>query len=491
MNDEARHLARTSQIDKVRSVAGGQSRSLLIGILDLFFSRWMVICGIFFSACFWSYVALVQAPDTYEATGQVMISRGSIQAVRSEPLLRQQEDVQSEVDILLSISVLNETVRQMLEGSRRGAFMDSAERPLIFGEYESNHPFVDLSLDDLPTTDPARLFEYLKKRVRVQKFGESNVIEISLVSVSPRFAAQAVNTLIDVYEKYQLTVDPSSGQTAFFAAEIDKVDQEIDALHARLAEYKQTRGVVDTERDAELLALRRYRLREELDKLQVDKTALETDLRAVDAGGDQLPAFLRRDETIVKLRGLLFIAKSSLAELRSQLTADHPALQAKLEEVEELQQNLKREEELGVAQQRHLYHQILDKEQELLAKIEGIDALLVRYPTLEAEFDRLDRDIKQRTLKRVDMVEQMFKSTTLGTDESFNKVRVLGYADVPPYPREERKDFKFAVAVLLSLIASFVAAVFVEGLDHSIRRREEIEEQLQVPYLASISSHYR
>ena len=76
-------------------------------------------------------------------------------------------------------------------------------------------------------------------------------------------------------------------------------------------------------------------------------------------------------------------------------------------------------------------------------------------------------------------------------DETLNKVKILGFSQVPPIPREARKGFKFLVALLLSAIAAFVAAIFVEGLDHSIRKREEIEEQLNVPYLASLSTHYR
>ena len=49
--------------------------------------------------------------------------------------------------------------------------------------------------------------------------------------------------------------------------------------------------------------------------------------------------------------------------------------------------------------------------------------------------------------------------------------------------------FKMAVAIVLSLVASIVAAVFVESLDRTVSRREEIEEQLHIPYLASIGTH--
>jgi capsular polysaccharide biosynthesis protein len=70
-----------------------------------------------------------------------------------------------------------------------------------------------------------------------------------------------------------------------------------------------------------------------------------------------------------------------------------------------------------------------------------------------------------------------------------NKVRILGFAPVPAFPREARKAFKLAVALVLSLVASVVAALFVEGLDHTVSRREEVEERLRVPYLASIGIH--
>jgi capsular polysaccharide biosynthesis protein len=121
-----------------------------------------------------------------------------------------------------------------------------------------------------------------------------------------------------------------------------------------------------------------------------------------------------------------------------------------------------------------------------------LDTQLMAFPAMEADLDRFDRHIKQRTLKRIDVVEQMVKASTLeDPGQSLNKVKVLGYAKVPSFAREARKGFKFLVAVVLSAIAAFVAAIFVEGLDHSVRKREEIEEQLHVPYLASVSTHLR
>jgi capsular polysaccharide biosynthesis protein len=88
------------------------------------------------------------------------------------------------------------------------------------------------------------------------------------------------------------------------------------------------------------------------------------------------------------------------------------------------------------------------------------------------------------------MVEQLFRSATLeAPDKTLNKVKVIAYAPLPELPVEARKGFKFLVAVVFSLILAFVVAGFVDNLDHSIRKREQVEEQLGVPHLASIGSH--
>jgi uncharacterized protein involved in exopolysaccharide biosynthesis len=453
----------------------------------------MLICGIFFSATFWSYMTLARAPDTYEATAQVLIRRGKVQSIQDIPILRQQEEVGSEVDILLSIAVLDETVHQLLEKAKTATGMTDGQQALIFGTYASQRPYNSLHLSDLPLTDPSALRKFLKSQFQIRKFGESNVIEVSMVSLNPLFATEAVNTLIDVYEKFNLQVERTPGTTAAFQREIDRLDTEIDGLQAKLATYMRDHRVANVEKERELVTLRRHGVQVELDKLQMDKAALETDLRAIqNPASREQAAFLRNDQAIIKMRETIFGRQNEIAELRSKSTEDNPLVKQKEEELVTLRQNLLQEEELAVAQQKHLYRQVLDKEKELLDKISELDAQLAVFPTMEVELDRLDRDIKQRTLKRIDVVEQMVKASTLeNPDEAMNKVKVLGYANVPPFPRDARKGFKFLVAVVLSIIASLVVAIFVEGLDHSIRRREEIEEQLNVPYLASLSSHLR
>jgi uncharacterized protein involved in exopolysaccharide biosynthesis len=425
----------------------------------------------------------------FRQTGQLMIRRGSVDAVRSAPIMRQSEEVGSEVDILKSLAVIDETVDQMLAQTRAGTFEDGSN--LIFGVFDAGRPLIELAPGDYPTLDPSQLYKILKDNVRAQKFGESNVIEISLDSPNPRFAAAAVNTLIDVYEKYHLSIDQAPGQVAFFDREIDDVDTQINLLQQDQAKLMRERGIVDLGKQTELLTLRRHALQMQLDAVQIEKVAFLQDLSKIEAKGNLLEtSFARSDPSVHSLQQRLFTAESQLALLKSQYQIDTPIVIAKIDEVRELRSLVLSETATVAEQQRHLLRQLLDKERELLAKIKTIENQMVEYPGLQAEFDRLDRDIKQRVLNRVDLVEQMFRATTLErSDQSMNKVRILGFAPVPAFPREARKAFKLAVALVLSLVASVVAALFVEGLDHTVSRREEVEERLRVPYLASIGIH--
>ena len=468
-----------------------EGKSVFVSFLELFFRRWILVCGIFIVITFWSYFSLSRAPETYQATGQVMIRRGSVDAVRGTPILRQQEEVGSEIDILMSQVVADESVSQLLFQSKGVSLTERDD--LIFGVFESSRPVMGLSPADLPTDDPARLHKFLRDKIRTAKFGESNVIEVSLISANPRFAAVAVNTMIDVYEKYHLSVDQAQGQVDFFGRELDAVDSEINSLQDELAELMASRGIVDLKKQTELLALRRHSLLIQLDELQVDKVGVSSDIAKIDRSENILEtAIARSDPSLQSLRQRLFAAEGSLAELKSQYQIDNPIVISKVEEVREIRANVEREGQLIAQRQRHLLTQILDKEKEFFRKVAKIDAEMRDLPMVQAAHDRLDRDIKQRILNRVDLVEQMFRATTMErSDVSLNKVRVLAYSPIPAFPREARKAFKMAVATILSLVASIVAALFIEGLDHTVSRREEIEERLQIPYLASIGTHRR
>jgi len=482
-----------ASVERVQPAFRNDSKSIFVVFLELFFSRWMLICGIFFSATLWSYLALARAPDTYEATGQVLIKRGGVQAIQNVPILRQQEVIGSEVDIMLSIAVLEETATQLLAKAERNSVQDAGEQPLIFGTYASRRPPIQLERSDLPLTDASALRKFLENQLQIKKVGESNVIEVTLISVNPVFAAEAVNTMIDVYGRFNMQVERAPGQTAYYRSEVDKLDVEIDALQRQMAEYKGAHGIVDMQKDRELMTLRRHAAQTELDKHQIEMAGLESDLSVAENPATRMQAtFIRRDPAIIRLRDDVFMREKEVAELRTKSTEDNPVLKQKIEETEALRQLFERELELAVAQQRHAYRQARDKQRDLATKIAQLDQQLSVFPTLEADIDRLDRDIKQRTIKRIDVVEQMVKASTLeDPNEALNKVEVLGYAQVPPGAREARKGFKLLVAVILSAIVAFVAGLFVQGLDHSIRKREEIEEQLNVPYLASLSSHLR
>lgn len=479
--------------ERVQPGFRNDSKSIFIVFLELFFSRWMIICGIFFCATIWSYLALARAPDTFEGAGQVMIRRGTVQAIQGTPVMRQQEEVGSEVDIMLSIAVLDEVANQLLKKCEAASVVDAARQPLIFDTYTSQRPYNTLKMSDMPLTDPSALRKWLKSQYQIKKFGESNVIEVGMVSVNPVFAAEAVNTLIDVYEKFNLQVTRSPGQADYYRSEIAKLDSEINGDQTTLAGYMQSHGIADVQKERELTTLRRHGVQVELDKLQAEKAALQTDL-SVGSTSERLmqTAFIRSDQSIMSLRGEVFQREREIAQLRTKSTEDNPILKQKVEEADALRAMLLREEGVALAQQRHLYQQMLDKEKELKEKIAMLDQLLLAFPTIEADIDRMNREIKQLEIKRMDVVEQMLKATTLeNPSEAMNKVRVLGYSQVAPGPRDARKGFKFLVAVVLSGIAAFVAGLFVDGLDHSVRKREEIEEKLNVPYLASLSSHLR
>ncbi|MDQ3081681.1 MAG: polysaccharide biosynthesis tyrosine autokinase [Gemmatimonadota bacterium] len=94
-----------------------------------------------------------------------------------------------------------------------------------------------------------------------------------------------------------------------------------------------------------------------------------------------------------------------------------------------------------------------------------------RVATIQGMADQLQNELQQA--KMAEAVEA-------------GQVEIVDLAESPGYQITSGKRRKLATGVLVGLLLGFGAAVLVDGLNHSIRRRSDIERLLQVPGLAVI-----
>jgi polysaccharide biosynthesis transport protein len=88
--------------------------------------------------------------------------------------------------------------------------------------------------------------------------------------------------------------------------------------------------------------------------------------------------------------------------------------------------------------------------------------------------------------RMADQLREEFQRARISEAVEAGQVEVLDYAAVPLEPVGSRRSLKLALGLVLGVMLGGGGAFLLENLNTSIRRREDLEETLQLPSLAMI-----
>jgi tyrosine-protein kinase Etk/Wzc len=130
--------------------------------------------------------------------------------------------------------------------------------------------------------------------------------------------------------------------------------------------------------------------------------------------------------------------------------------------------------------------------QSLDAQIEALDNLKARStaeiasaPETETEEARLGQQV-QTIQKMSDALQQDYQKARMSEAVEAGQVEIVDLADLPTFPMSAGRSRKLALGVIIGLMLGVGLAVVIDGMNSSIRRRDDIERVLQIPGLAVI-----
>jgi tyrosine-protein kinase Etk/Wzc len=130
--------------------------------------------------------------------------------------------------------------------------------------------------------------------------------------------------------------------------------------------------------------------------------------------------------------------------------------------------------------------------QSLDAQIEALDNLKARStaeiaaaPETETEEAKLGQQV-QTIQKMSDALQEEYQKARMSEAVEAGQVEIVDLAEVPTFPMSAGRSRKLALGVIVGLMLGVGLAVVIDGMNSSIRRRDDIERVLQVPGLAVI-----
>lgn len=421
------------------------------------------------------------AEPIFRATAQILIERESPEILSLPEVMAlntaDRDYYQTQYEILKSRSLAERVVTQL----------DLLHHP----EFA---PKKKISDDQPPNSDPAPswLSNAFLGRVVIEPVKNSRLVNVSFESIDPQLAQKATNTLAEEYILQNLELHSQLSQEAsqWLWNEILEQRKKLEESESALQNYKVEHGIIAIEEKETITPQKLAELNSEVLTAQNQRAELETKVRQITSlvsegkSLESVPEVLN-NPFIQDLKNKQAALVQEHAELASKYGPKHPQMIRIQSELDTVQQQINNEVEKIVNSIRIQYQVAKAKETDLKTAFEAQKAEALDLSRKSVQYNILKREADTNR-QMYDQMMKRLRETSISEEIESTNIRIVDRAELPRKPIRPNKRMNILLAALIGLSLGIGLAFFFEYLDTSIKTPEEIEKNLNLPYLGTV-----
>jgi len=346
--------------------------------------------------------------------------------------------------------------------------------------------------------------------LKISEVPQSNMIQVTYRSHSPKMAESVVSDLDKLYLAKHMAVNRPPGAFAFFHEQAQHYQDELEQAEGQLASYDLNKDAADPDLDREILLRKAGEFDGSLRETQADISQTDKRIRELNDLMGKTPDRLTTQVTSGDNPQLLAFLKSNLADLETKrtdlLTKYQPSYRL-VQEVDKQIADLKsaigaegqkpvRQESTGENPTYELLKEELVKANE---DLKGYTAKASATAPVVDTYRQQALMMDQKGIQRQDMIRniktaeanyilyvQKQEQARISDEMDKNEILNVAIAETPSLPA--LPVFSPLLLILaggvLALMISVAAAFFVDYLDSSFRTPEELVQFMDLPLLA-------
>jgi polysaccharide chain length determinant protein (PEP-CTERM system associated) len=447
--------------------------------------RWLILLPLFAAVIAGLYLSFTK-PKVYEASTLIFVQPQQVPKEFVRSVVNEQPD-----------SRLS-TIKQQIMSET------NLERIIKDFNLFSGPDYENMFFEDKIT----KLRESIAVNVTREKRG-SDTFRISYKGSNPQKVMQVTNKLANNFidaniKDRQLSADSTS---FFLAEELENTKNSLRELESRLKDYKQQfMGELPEQLNSNLSIL--GRLQEQLNAKEENLRSIRASLSMVEqqiaaepkvavwgneSGGDRYTVKEKSSNDPEVL-------KNQLADLLSRYTEQHPDvanLKRKIAEIESKQSGDGGESSpLYVSPLQRQRNQLMKEKLTTEANIANLNQQIQVYrarvenaPKREQELHTLERDYQNLSglyKSLLNRKQEADMSVSLEKKQQDGQFRIIDYARLPTKPMDPGLLKTFFMSIAIGLGSGCGLAYLLEFFDSSYRKPERVEEDFNIPVIATI-----
>ncbi|HAY23095.1 MAG TPA: hypothetical protein DCY27_13235, partial [Desulfobacterales bacterium] len=469
-------------------------------LLTIFFSKLHVFLGILITIVIVTLGVAFFTDPIYKVTGNILVKPLLAQNVKlmappatqmsTQPVRLQ--DITSEVSILQSPELLSMVVKE-LDLTKEEKPKNFLSRAGLYLMRQAARLMVALGLSVQPSPEDQALLA-LKKKLDIMPVALSNVIEISLTGKSPERITRIVNTLMQNYVEYHVSLYRAKGARNFYAAQAQLFAQSLKQAEGDLEAFKKEWAIIDisTQNDANIELLRLLRENLALVQANISDRRTKVGVQKRNLAGTGEVGAITKDmqsgilEELIREMGPLLIDRERVAALYQKSSLKYQSLNRQVQELQKTYNKQTKDLLQGTSLDLNglnSYAAVLRKH---IGEIEEKSLLLSEK---QVEYERLAREVKQQEknyLLYLDKTEEARIEEQQDTSRAANVI-VTSWGQVPSVPVFPKKLLMGFLSLVIGSLVGLAGAFTAYYLDHTVKTPEDISRTCQSQVLTFIT----
>ena len=352
-----------------------------------------------------------------------------------------------------------------------------------------------------------------QKALKVERVKKADVIKMSFRHEDPQMAAMVVNTLVSSYRDRHLQVHKTPQSSKFFQEQSKMLEHKLREAESKLQNFKKRHNISSLAEERSILLKQAADLHAALNQTLSQEIETENRIRELRLQLGATPKTIPQGEEIDHNPYLISSLEARLVELElkeKELTdkynEESRVVRNVREEIKIVRQRLSEQETKRYGKSRYGLNATYQRLQDELFRNEAefkalrgkketqtfqLDQYLIKLKKLnmiEVEFRELEQEVevdRQNYRLYLTKFEESRISDAMDT-EKIDNISLIESARPPLKPVSPKVMLNMVLGVLLGAFGGLGLAFFLEYLDDSLERPEDVEEVLQVPVLASL-----
>jgi len=341
------------------------------------------------------------------------------------------------------------------------------------------------------TADESALVAGFIGRVAVDPVRGSHLVDVTFIAEDPKFAAEAVNTLVDEYvsENLEIKLRSTQGMLAWLDKELANQQSRVEGSEKALAEYREKENALSLDDKQNIVLSRLNQLNDAQTRARtarVQKESLYNQVKSISSGTapDAIP-IIAQNPSVQDRKSKLSELQREKAKLLERYGERHPQVVNINASLSDAQRQLDLELALAVQSVRNEYETALLEERTLSKNLEGakveatdLNRKGIGYGVMEREA-KSNRQVYEALLTRE-------KELRVSANSRTNNIRVVDKAEVPRAPLAAGGRRTWLMSVLVGLTLSIAVALSLDYMNDTIKTPEDVTRRLKLPFLGLV-----